>query len=96
MGKAILVMDMPECCEECPLMRCEVDCIPEEYCKANNNEEIINVEKKTDWCPLKELPERKEEVRYCGNGIFGINDMSKSRFNEGWNDCLDEILKERD
>ena len=84
MAKAVLVMDMPECCVDC--------CCGyfERYTKELNlvcgatGEDANNVEK-PDWCPLRELPEKANHPDYCDNG----------RFDKGWNACLDEILKEK-
>lgn len=83
MGKAVLVMDMPECCVDC--------CCGyfERYTKELNlvcgatGEDANNVGK-PDWCPLRELPEKANHPAYCDNG----------RFDKGWNACLDEILKD--
>ena len=58
MAKAILVMDMPECCADC--------CCGyfERYTKELNlvcgatGEDANNVGK-PDWCPLRELPDEK-------------------------------------
>ena len=84
MAKAVLIMDMPECCVDC--------CCGyfERYTKELNlvcgatGEDANNVVK-PDWCPLRELPEKANHPDYCDNG----------RFDKGWNACLDEILKER-
>ena len=84
MAKAVLVMDMPECCADC--------CCGyfERYTKELNlvcgatGEDANNVGK-PDWCPLRELPEKANHPDYCDNG----------RFDKGWNACLDEILEER-
>lgn len=76
--KAILVIDMPESCDKCPLMfrheeeRC---CIPEgrnSFCK------------KPSWCPLKPMPEKLE-----GNDSIYYQ---WGDYEDGWNHCLDEIL----
>ena len=60
MKKAVLVMDMPECCGECPLMD---DDIVGEYCNAHDDD-YIDIPDVTDgkpnWCPLMELPEQWE------------------------------------
>lgn len=81
MSKSILVIDTPECCAECPMIRHEIDCITEDYC-IKNGREIIRLGKKPNWCPLKEIPEKYYPV--------------SMNFECGWNSCIDEILKERD
>lgn len=50
--KAVLVIDMPENCEDCPCVyeeawMCQVDLDHDERC----------CEGRPDWCPLKPLPE---------------------------------------
>lgn len=87
MAKAVLVMDMPECCVDC-------DCgYFERYAKELNlvcgatGEDANNVAK-PDWCPLRELPERME---VCGKYPQPGKPVPSYRF--GWNACLDEILK---
>lgn len=93
MSKSVLVMDTPETCLDCMFClefdegvdgRCSV--VPEDeyngffrriecdggYCQG-----------KPDWCPLKEVPERRKYGEEFFNG--GV---------KGWNDCLKTILGE--
>ena len=82
MSKAILVIDMPKHCSECPV--CEVwEAIPscEEYYCTIKKKEIMDRCRKPDWCPLKNPPKHM----IC----FGEDD-----YVDGYNDCLDKILKE--
>ena len=68
--KAILVIDMPKCCAECPLMlwdaeseyygACcptlkEVNCVADSYIENENKGTIPN------WCPLKPIPDKAGE-----------------------------------
>ena len=95
MAKALLVMDIPECCADC--------CCGyfERYTKELNlvcgatGEDANNVGK-PDWCPLRELPERKEEfeLRECKGSVKGTWKVPLIE-NKGFNACLDEILEER-
>ena len=82
MGKAILVMDMPQSCGKCPLFH---GFYTDMTCGANNY--TINYpypkDFKPDWCPLKPLPEKE----YADTGIVEVDE-----FAAGWNACLDEIL----
>ncbi len=81
--KAVLVMEMPENCLECP---CGDEC--GDRCQAADRE-VGNFEDgcidgqygKPEWCPLVMMPERADHPHYCDNG----------RFDKGWNDCLDAI-----
>lgn len=87
MSKAILVMDMPTCCNKCPIE--ETDTI---YCQIfdtkadyrNHNPE----KERPDWCPLKEISQKKQQNPY--NGSYEIG------FVDGYNACIDEILKGSD
>lgn len=90
MDKAILVIDMPSCCEECSLMWkdeysdfCPVKC-------AENKTDIYNythTHTKPDWCPLKPAPE--EQMIWYEDG--------RSDWERGYNNCVYEILgRERD
>ena len=87
MAKAVLVMDMPECCVDC--------CCGyfERYTKELNlvcgaTGEDANSVGKPDWCPLRELPEHKRTI-----GTEG--ESNQILMNVGYNACLDEILEER-
>ena len=51
---------------------------------------------KPDWCPLRELPEKKEEVELleCEGSMEMVWEFPSLK-NKGFNACLDEILKEK-
>lgn len=76
MSKAILVMDMPNACYECP---CEADYV----CQAENKE-IDNIDKVQEWCPLREVPQKKTMT-------IDMTLMEMCEI-EGYNACIDEIL----
>ena len=60
MAKAVLVMEMPECCADCACSYFERDSKELNLiCGATGGEDANNVGK-PDWCPLRELPEEKE------------------------------------
>ncbi|MBO6262056.1 MAG: hypothetical protein J6N95_05560 [Bacilli bacterium] len=74
--KAVLILDMPSCCNNCPCfdgMEDRSDC---KYLE-KNIEDILIIDKD---CPLKPLPPRREYA-----------DESKV-YKAGWNDCLDAIV----
>lgn len=84
MSKAVLVIDMPEGCNDCVLNNCH-------FCDVTNENiesymyDIMEVDK-PDWCPLKELPHR----RY--HSIYGVPiEMSEDKI---WNECISKILGE--
>lgn len=93
MAKAILVMDMPESCFGCNFLYCDGD-TNLDSCQAREKARPVDSEtyKKPDWCPLRELPEKKEthtvlEVNPNGRWTEGMK--------AGFNVCLDEILEKR-
>ena len=83
--KAILVIDMPNSCEECP-------CCYGFTCSPLDREMgtwMIKHGKLID-CPLKPMPEK--ETRNVMEGT--PCEEWQSMYDEGWNDCIDEILGE--
>lgn len=94
MAKAVLVMDMPESCDMCDFAD---DTQPPRYgertlyCNAPGIGDDVTdyIACRPDWCPLRELPEKKEELP---NENYEFGSLGKA-FTSGWNACLDEILK---
>ena len=95
MAKAVLVMDMPECCADCQLAdddTCGLYCMfADDYYDGSDSSED-----RASFCPLRELPERKEEfeLRECKGSLKGTWKVPLIE-NKGFNSCLDKILKER-
>lgn len=89
MVKAVLVMDdMPECCADCTCSYFERGGKELNLICGATGEDANNVGK-PDWCPLRELPERKEthtvlELHSNGQWTEGMK--------AGFNACMDEIL----
>lgn len=84
MSKVVLIMDMPEDCEDCPYAEdVSNTCGVFEMLGKSYTYEIPIEGKKPDWCPLRKLPERKSEE-------FGQTIINAARA-EGWNACLDTI-----
>lgn len=81
MAKAVLVMDMPECCADCPCSFFERDNPILNLICGVTQEDAYNVGK-PDWCPLRELPEKKERR---------IREHGERMFRAGFNACLNEI-----
>ena len=98
MAKAVLVTDMPEqVCQKCTLCY-ETENDDEYLCCATGK--LLPDGEKPDWCPLRELPEKKENdsflIEAIKNDCFDGTDSSAAYFNgkdAGWNACLNEILK---
>lgn len=92
MGKGIIVIDTPKCCADCPIEmynenfyvdRDNYNC-PYEY-KGYTGE--FRKQKRADWCPIKELPIRLEEVNYP----YSMSDYQRKGFSRGFNACLDKL-----
>lgn len=83
MAKGIIVLDeIPSRCSECPC--CQYEGQYDRSCGENG--EDIDVDwysDKPDWCPIKEMPEKKE--------IKDAVNMTSLGWIEGFNACLDEI-----
>ena len=75
MSKAVLVMNMPENCQECPMKH-------DDYCEADAEKRNAYFHEIPDWCPLVPLPEKKPEY-------LSVN--SEKGYCDGWNACIDAI-----
>ena len=80
MNKAILIIDMPSCCDECFALNDNGD-YP--FCLITQEQRGYNFrtrEQKMSKCPLKPAPEKKEVLR---------DDCS-----DGYNACLEDVLEQ--
>lgn len=79
--KAILVIDVPKSCDECPLLR-----------YSNLMKVCTPMNKATDEveCPLKPMPKKKNEEIV----IKGHTGEIAEAYQDGWNACIDEITGE--
>lgn len=95
MPKAVLVMNMPDTCENCT---CKYSSYKNDElydCAITGKAIPINgghYEDRPDWCPLRELPEKETEMTDADD--LGVEYVRGTM--DGWNACLDEILKECD
>lgn len=88
MSKAVLIMDMPECCADCQLADDDPSglyCVPAD--KYYDGEE--STEDRASFCPLRELPEKKETTypQACYTNSYWTDEMKA-----GFNTCLNEML----
>lgn len=87
MAKAVLVMDMPETCRDCS---CKYSSYKDDAlydCAITGKTIPINggrYGEKPNWCPLRELPEKKK---------LTYNNLCADNKANGWNACIDKILK---
>ena len=87
MAKAVLIIDMPEqVCQKCTLCY-ETENDDEYLCCATGK--LVPDGKKPDWCPLRELPEKKETTypQACYTNSYWTDEMKA-----GFNTCLNEML----
>ena len=88
MAKGIIVLDeVPEKCNKCRFWFAKAT-VPVEYRCMGLQIEITENEltkEKPDWCPIKEMPSRKQ-VPGC---FFMMDEVYGKEI--GFNDCLDEI-----
>ena len=82
MAKAMLIMDMPSSCKECPCVD-ELGYIRVCHCTGEVIESGYAV-RRQDNCPLREVPQKKNKTM----------EMSLVQMQEinGYNACIDEIL----
>ena len=91
--KAILVMDMPKNCLECPIgknisipLETCIQC-PIGKCVIDEETEI-----RPDWCPLKPMPDKK----VLSGDVADIQKMGKELMDIGYNACINEILGDKE
>lgn len=95
MSKAVLIMNMPESCGECPFCRGLNECKVKKYLVRDRLFTIFTVDAqimeggKPSWCPLRELPERETEMTDADD--LGNNYVRGTM--DGWNNCLDTMLE---
>lgn len=96
--KSILVIDTPHDCSECDLMFQDdwSYWCPHRNAQADVYENVVNYSKPT-WCPLSPLPLKKDLTHYIQRGdTQSMTHLVQYIHDQGYNDCLDEILKEAD
>lgn len=83
--KAILVLEMPSSCDECPLFGSHYS---DMTCRGNGRG--INYpypkEVRQDWCPLRPIPEKRQTTDDFWQGCVNIVR----------NACIDEILGDKE
>ena len=81
--KAVLVMDMPECCDKCFMLDDSGDYPMCRFTQEIRGYNFRTRERKMDRCPLRPMPEKDYECF--------LRDWSKG-YQEGWNRCIDIIM----
>lgn len=91
MSKGIIVVDdIPSTCKKCDY--CDRSFPSESYCMASLSIIMITDGKRPEWCPIREIPAKLEELK----SPHSLRDYQMKGFQCGWNACLDEILNEGD
>ena len=98
MDKAILIIDMPNSCDECPV-RSFIEY--GKWCAGHDNLYINSYPVKPDWCPLKPMPEKIDVPNWDDNikaknknaEEVGIYMYNRGHYH-GYNICIDKILSE--
>lgn len=88
MSKAILIMDMPEYCRDCPVCHAGV-------CNALGGP--VAAERHYNPCPLRALPELREEYnidQIAGSDSEALHELITAVQNIAYNSCLREITGE--
>jgi hypothetical protein len=86
MNKAILVIDMPKCCDECFALDDNGD-YPVCLVTQEQRGYTFNIrDQRMDKCPIKPAP-RKYSIDYLMDDVDMCGAIS-------WNACIDEILGE--
>lgn len=78
MSKSVLVINTPKYCALCVLR----SGVHHPFCRVNNRD-ITDLSIRPDWCPLKPLPEKKEEE-------YWRSKLSLAWI-RGWNTCISKI-----
>lgn len=80
MSKAMLIMDMPETCYECPFLDEADNCLAMDVLYTDVE---VMIEKPT-WCPLREVPEKRK--------YYKKDSVCDEMKRQGYNACIDEIF----
>ncbi len=89
MSKAAIIVEMPQCCHECRFWFSKAT-EPVKYRCMAAQKYIDNLGGKPNWCPLRDLPERKAVIGI--DGATGIKELELHGRQKGWNACIDKIL----
>lgn len=98
MSEAVLVMDMPSSCSECNFQQYGV-------CHAVRKSIVgtpTDLKRKPDWCPLRELPEKKDSMNLnsimekCKDRDSIMDSVLKQFIVDGYNSCINELLEDKE
>lgn len=88
MNKSILVIDTSENCYNCGIRR-GYSCGGVRGAFGMGKDIDDFKLHKPNWCPLKDVPKKKNVRNFC----LGEKDFEQKGYQQGYNTCIDEILK---
>jgi len=89
MANGFILVDVPEKCNRCRFWFGKAT-MPVEYICMAEQRQLESIDRKPDWCPIQELPGRKEVMGVPRNPTIG--DFERNAHQRGWNACRDQIL----
>lgn len=88
--KAVLAIDMPDCCNNCP---CYDGMEDRSCCNVLNEDMRFASYGRLGNCPLRPMPKKKTEEEEMAKDPFN-EDLFYDEYIWGWNACLDAITGE--
>ena len=92
--KAVVVIDMPERCDGCPVRHAGMAyCTIGKFSTSHfNTGKPVNQTKRHPKCPLKVLPLKMSAPTYRDYEAY----IAAANYISGWNDCIDRITGDDD
>lgn len=87
MSKGYILVDVPEKCSQCNFWFAKAT-EPVEYRCMAKQRKLQNLTEKPDWCPIRELPEKKEPTQFP---ISPLLPWQYTEYDKGWNDCIEKM-----
>lgn len=96
MSKGYILVDVPERCMDCRFCSEVLEgiascCELEDDLEDDESLKEIDVDytqTKPDWCPVRELPEKKEPTQFP---ISPLLPWQYTDYDKGWNDCIKQM-----
>lgn len=88
MSKGYILVDVPEKCSQCNFWFAKATEPVECRCMAKQRK-LQNLTEKPDWCPIRELPEKRRVMGVPRNPSIG--DFERVAYQRGWNDCVEQM-----
>lgn len=92
MKRGFILVDVPEKCNRCRFWFGKAT-MPVEYRCMAEQRKLESIDKKPDWCPIQELPDKKEPHKLT---VSPLVKEQYDGFGRGWNACRDHILGKKE